>query len=296
MKMSSNIDKTIDKVVANAHEKVLNEEKLKNVSTVTKGRASKIKKRSHESIDGSRSEPDIEEMREMIFDLEDELILIQQDNEEKDKCIKDLRTEFDDLREFVNKNIPKTQNEGTMDFASAITSSPATVNGCSSSISLNSRQINILSKEQEEINKRKSNIIIFGVEGSKSDNIDQTKKDDEKAIHDIFDTIKIEKTNIKSFVRFSKKDDKIPGILIKLDPSFDRQRILTASRTLNEGKFTNKIYINKDMTETQRKFEYELRLEQRQKNNELIEGDTFFYGRRGDKLIKKDKTTKKPVD
>lgn len=151
--------------------------------------------------------------------------------------------------------------------------------------------IHAITKEQESTKDRENNLIILGVENSPSNEKDQP--DDENKVNEIFDELKLEKQNIKSVYRFQKnKDSTYPGaIKVTLTDNY-RNTVLKASNKLRTVTNYSKVYINADLTPTQRANEKQLIIDRNDMNAERIKSEkpedkTFYFGIKGSQIIKK---------
>lgn len=128
--------------------------------------------------------------------------------------------------------------------------------------------VNSVMVEQRERESKNRNLIIHGIELSRSEKGDDRKKEDESRIEEIFDALKVKKSTIKSITRFKNKSNdvsKIPPILVELQSAGDRSEVLSVARGLHKiDRKYEKVYLNADLTEAERVFEKQLREE---KNN-----------------------------
>ena len=128
-----------------------------------------------------------------LLSLELRVLALEEIIVEKDECLASLR--FDDFKRLITDSI---SNNHPMQINQLSTSN---VNVSANQINKNDNpkleQLNNLAIEQEDIERRQHNILVYGVDESEGD-IDK----DTEAVHDIFDTIKIDKKNIKSIIRF----------------------------------------------------------------------------------------------
>ena len=95
--------------------------------------------------------------------------------------------------------------------------------------------------------KKKKNIIVFGVPEPKSSKAEEQRSDDKKAIQQIFTALGVMDKGAVSYRRFKKTSDRVPPILIMMQDVKSLLEVLTAAKKLS------KVYLNADMTETERR-------------------------------------------
>lgn len=208
----------------------------------------------------------LQEMQEKIKQLEKKL-------DEKDVLIKNLEGRVNELENKLDQDKSKDLNNW-----SEVVKRKVKTNQGQNDI------INTVLHEEKERNKRKNNIIIFGVKLANHDNIDK-KKCDEDMVNDIFDSINADKDKIKKVIRLKTRDtSKIPPVIIELDNASDKISVLKAAY-INRNKI-NEIYFNSDMTESERDLIKQLRSEVKLLNASLNQKDEYYYTIRNFKIVK----------
>lgn len=139
--------------------------------------------------------------------------------------------------------------------------------------------------ELNEREKRKKNVIIYGVPESTKEILSEKKAEDEQQIKNVFEFIG--KSEVKPVYsrRLRSKDMSKPGpILVELAESSLRNPILLAAKKLRSSDNHKSIYISPDLTEAERQLDYQLRQERNKLNSSLAVDSPFRYGIRGNQI------------
>ncbi len=126
--------------------------------------------------------------------------------------------------------------------------------------------------ELEEREKRKSNLMFFGVEEIESDDADTRKTHDIMRVKEVSEELG-EDVNVEKVVRLGKKsEDKVRPIKVTLTTPEMKRKVLTKAKNLRESKNekSKKIFIKPDLTEIQRAEEQDLLKEVKKKNAEAL--------------------------
>ena len=129
---------------------------------------------------------------------------------------------------------------------------------------------------------------------SEKGDVDGKKQDDFNEISMVFEQLNIDKASIKSFLRLKTKNDqqnRSSPIIIELKSSEHRNKLVIAS---NKTKLPN-IFINRDLTQSERHEAKKNRDEMKRLNATLNSGESFYFGIRNNKIFKIDSTTKKII-
>ena len=144
--------------------------------------------------------------------------------------------------------------------------------------------------EQQEREKRKRNVIIFGLrEPQQSANSINPSK--EKIlidqVNELFEKISIGRDKFESARRFRERDGNVAPILIRLKEGTDRIKVVTAARKIKDlGGYVG-VYVNLDLTVTERELDKKLRLERDRLNqDEVQKGRHFYYRIRNDQIVR----------
>ena len=165
----------------------------------------------------------------------------------------------------------------------------------SGKIEIPKTQLDVLedaANEVREREKRKNNIIIFGLKKSDKAEAKERIEEDKIKIDKLFEFLKVEDVEVDKIIRYKNgKDDsnngkeKIPPVLVVLKKDTDKFRILKVTRTLkNSNAFCN-VYISSDQTLAERSSYLELKKLRDQKQAEETE-DKFFWIVRGKEVVR----------
>jgi hypothetical protein len=139
--------------------------------------------------------------------------------------------------------------------------------------------------ELQEREKRKKNVIIYGVPESTSLNLTDKKAEDETKIKLILTAI--DKSDVSPVYsrRLKSKDSSKPGpLLVELSDTSLRNPVLLAAKKLRENDNYKSVYISPDLTEAERQLDYKLRQERNRLNSALGADSPFRYGIRGNQV------------
>ena len=146
--------------------------------------------------------------------------------------------------------------------------------------------INVAAQENKERTIRENNIIIFGVPLSTKTDVQEKKIEDEGFIEGIFQQIGTEFNQVDKIIRLKVRDSSKPSpVLVKLKSDVLRTNILKSAKNLKGGAF-DKVFIRPDLTEAQRSQLKMLVKERNDRNKDLQESSTFYYGIRNNKIVK----------
>jgi len=146
---------------------------------------------------------------------------------------------------------------------------------------------NVAINELDERKRRAKNIIIYGISESTNENIETKLKDDEIKVNEIFKLINQENIKPKYVRRLRSKTNSKPGpILIELEEDSLRNKILASAKILRNNEQHKNIYVSPDLTEAQRLQDFNLRTERNKMNAQRKQDDPFWYGIRGNQIVK----------
>jgi len=142
--------------------------------------------------------------------------------------------------------------------------------------------------EHDERERRKQNVIVFGLAVTNATDELNQRKDDTEALNKLFSSINIKADSIVSFRRFNSKQSgssNSPPVLVKLASNVNRIEVLAAAKNLRNVPGYERVYVNQDMTDSERVLEKQLR----QRRNELNEEEAsknqpFRWAIRGNTL------------
>ncbi len=145
--------------------------------------------------------------------------------------------------------------------------------------------INTVTNENMEINKREKNVIIFGLEESNKTDVAVKKKDDLVSVGNLMEQVLMEEGDIVRLFRLKSKKG-ISALVVEISNQENRNEFIKRSNR----KF-NKVYVNPDLTESQRNLDKQLREKCKELNkplnlNENWDNVTSYYGIRNNQVIK----------
>ncbi len=170
--------------------------------------------------------------------------------------------------------------------------------------------INTFSIELADKKKREKNLIVFGVPISKKKDEKLQNEDDLLKIKDIFNSMEysVKHDNLDEMIsddnddndtlenRFGIKfirrlkpktgDTRPPPIIVEIVDANEKKTILSYSRKLRSDSNFKNVYINPDMTEAERKLDYDLRMRRNDLNKHLPADSPFRFGIRGNEVTK----------
>jgi len=137
--------------------------------------------------------------------------------------------------------------------------------------------ITTFTDEVKEQNRVGNNIIIRGIQASKSTEVTDMKKHDEDEVNKVLriiginDVVVAGKTRrITKFDGATKKRVQSETVQVQLCSSDEQTRILAAAKGLKAQQQTQHVYINKELTQLENEREYQLRQERRVRTDKLI--------------------------
>ena len=115
--------------------------------------------------------------------------------------------------------------------------------------------LNSLFVEKGERERRKNNLLIFGVHKSSEDSNEATKQ-----VESIFSKICIAPRVIAHSRRFRQNDVSKPApIFVGISEDTDRYKVIVAAKRLRSSTEFKNVFINPDRTEEERELERQLR-------------------------------------
>ena len=194
-------------------------------------------------------------------------------------------------KELVNKNVELTKELNEIKGKSQSTinvSSWANVVG--RNIKKTEEQlvvVNAAINEQRDRDKRKKNVLIFGLPESNANAapIDRNTEDKEK-VEKLFDDIN--SSTKPSFVKRlrSRNQDKPGPLLVVLSDQSERNPLLISAKKLRNLQQYKSVYISPDLTEAERLQDRELRKKRDELNSKRDSNAPFRYAIRGNDIVK----------
>ncbi len=212
-----------------------------------------------------------------VLELSNHVKLLEEREKEKDIEINKLKSELSAANKTANSSNNSSKWIQTVKQGTKNAKKPA------DQIAVENATIS----EMNERNRRKKNVIIYGVPESKKEILADKKAEDEAKINEILSTIG--KSDIKPAYsrRLRSKDQSKPGpILVELKEEANRNPLLLAAKKLRDSNIFKSVYLSPDLTETERALDYELRKQRNEANNGLSQDSPFRYGIRGNQIVK----------
>ena len=141
-------------------------------------------------------------------------------------------------------------------------------------------------EEMQDKERRKLNIIMENVPEVSSEDENNRKEGDIKVVAEIFSKdLELQGITPLSITRLGRLKEKVRPIRICLDSENSKQLVLSAAKKLRNSpeESAKRIYIDPDLTQTERKRNFELRQELRKRRNEGEENIVIYAG----KIVKK---------
>ncbi len=145
----------------------------------------------------------------------------------------------------------------------------------------------------KDASKREKNIIVVGIPNCTEKDVELRENYDRDNVIELFEELGINPEKIKKIQRFKSNDSTSTlvntPILIELPDSSDKFTILKAAKVLKDSKKFQKVYINPDQTESERKLTKSLVIERKKLNDDLKSKGTlnmpFRYGIRNNEVV-----------
>ena len=139
--------------------------------------------------------------------------------------------------------------------------------------------------EMNERERRKKNIIVYGVPESTNSVLTEKKAEDQQKINEILLTIDKSDVHPVYIRRLKSKDTSKPGpILVELSDLSIRNPVLLAAKKLRSSNIHRSVYISPDLTEAEKQMDFILRKERNKLNSELSPESPFRNGIRGNQV------------
>ena len=161
-----------------------------------------------------------------------------------------------------------------MDWASAVANTLQNSTG-NKTAPVNVGRINVLERlvlDQSDRERRSRNVLILGVKKSTKSSFEEQKKDDDVFVQDVLKEIRFDSSKVVSVFRFKSKvnQEREPPIIVRLKTQQDRDELIGMSKMLRNSQMYERVFVNKDLNEVERKLEREARLSCKSKNQEEV--------------------------
>ena len=129
-------------------------------------------------------------------------------------------------------------------------------------------------EEDVENDRRKNNLIIFGVRESEKGDTEAKYEDDKMECRKIFEEIRVNDCRMEQLIRLGKKrdDGKARPLLVRLGSEGEKWAVLSRAKNLrNSGEPMSKVFVNRDMSREEREKDYRLRamVAEKRRNREV---------------------------
>jgi len=163
-------------------------------------------------------------------------------------------------------------------------------------------------EETEEINKRKTNVIIHGLKEPSVSAAEHRMAEDEDQIQDMLHQIQCDSVSVDSLVRLGRKtdddqNDKPRPIKLVLASEEQKEKVLRQAKNLRRMKDRgwDRVFIHQDQTPKQRAIRQQLvkELKEREKNGEknllIVNGKIVVRRQRGSQEMTSDSSVSTPM-
>ena len=151
--------------------------------------------------------------------------------------------------------------------------------------------VNTVLYEDKEREKRKTNILIFGLEqGAEEESVSELIK----KVNNIFELIEVDKNVITRARRFRpSSQNTIAPVFVQIDSERNRNWVLKQAKNLKRIQGMRNLYLKADQTEAERMLEKQLRKRKDELNQEEMNNDSTYrwYVRNGELRKGKDNSS-----
>ena len=259
-------------------------------NTKTKKSGSKGSNPVEEPVDNVTSEGmTFEQLLEVVKSMRTEQKVMwrrfdkaEQDLVEANRKIASLETELKSLKlaadkpantfapyaQILRKNIANLTNEEKVVYSEQV------------------KEANEMYDEASERERRKKNVVIFGLPESKKEKVEEKRKDDENSVREILTNLEVTDVKVNKIIRYKKKSEKMiaPLVVIEFENEKQRNAVLYASKKLRNFPTCKNLYLNADLTVLQRKG-FNLLKKQRDEQNKNETDKNIRHAIRGGKVV-----------
>jgi hypothetical protein len=148
------------------------------------------------------------------------------------------------------------------------------------------KEANEMYDEASERERRKKNVVIFGLPESKKEKVEEKRKDDENSVREILTNLEVTDVKVNKIIRYKKKSEKMiaPLVVIEFENEKQRNAVLYASKKLRNFPTCKNLYLNADLTALQRKG-FNLLKKQRDEQNKNETDKNIRHAIRGGKVV-----------
>ena len=151
--------------------------------------------------------------------------------------------------------------------------------------------INTMQAESNERVRREKNVVILGLPASTETDFTQRIEEEKKNVADMFARIGLNvKINKVIRLRQNGTNGRVAPVIIELENKENRNAVLKASKSLAKHNEYKSVYINADLTESERVLTKQLRMDCKSKNDANTDKINSYFGIRGMRVVKLGKT------
>jgi hypothetical protein len=229
----------------------------------------------------------VKEMRTEQKVMAKEIEQMEDDLSEAYDKIDELETELKAVKATQNKS-ESTQTRIVAPYAQILKKNIANLTNEERVIhSEQVKEANQMYDEASERERRKKNVVIFGLPESKNEKAEEKRKDDEKFVRQILTKLEVNDVQVNKIIRYKKKSEKMiaPIVIVELENEKQRNAVLYASKKLRNIESCEKLYLNADLTPLQRAGFNDLK-RQRDELNKNEKDKNVRHAIRGNNLVK----------
>ena len=146
--------------------------------------------------------------------------------------------------------------------------------------------VNAAINEQKNREKRRKNIIVYGLPVSKKVTIQEQQEEDKEEISKLFGELNIQVIPVYQRRLKTKSHEKPGPVLVILNEVSERNPILSKAKLLREMPNYKSVFISPDLTDAERMEDFELRKKRDQMNSERQVDAPFRFAIRGSAIVK----------
>jgi len=206
--------------------------------------------------------------------------------QQQEKKITDLEKENADLKQRITEL--ENKNNVQLNLNQSSTQSTSNWSAIVQGNKKNEEQLNLLlaaSNETKEQKIKENNVIVFGIDESTKTTADEKKSDDKENLEKILTAMNFNKEKVKNIYRLRSIKKPAP-LIVSFENTNIRNEALKLGKNLSKSIYKNKVYVNPDLTESQRSNFKRLLDEKKKKNLENTDKTKFYYGIRNDRVVK----------
>jgi len=229
------------------------------------------------------------QLLETIKELEKRIEILEGENKSQKTDIENLKTKNLELEKLIEKKckecVEEVQNENRSSLKNNVQNwSTIAKSGLKQPVE-QLIVVNAAINETKDRERRKKNVIVFGLTESTQVVEIEKQADDKKRVEKIINQTGASAT--VTFIRRFKSKSERPGpILVGLSEAADRNPLLLKAKNLRSSEEHKNIYIAPDLTDAERMEDRNLRKRRDELNQQRASGEPFRYAIRGNQIVK----------